>query len=172
MISAPEPLYAGHILTPFCCDAGSMDNWLKQRVMKNQATGVSRTFVCCGSDSNVLAYYSLAPSAVTTSITPGRFRRNMPDPIPVVMLGRLAVDQSLHGQGVDWALVVCKSLDSKSFLKECVYPSYFKLQVCWLRVTRLIHEPRPYGPPQAAFKSVPDRFVTHPSHLTYVSSRG
>ncbi|MDI5754259.1 GNAT family N-acetyltransferase, partial [Salmonella enterica subsp. enterica serovar Montevideo] len=105
MISSPEPLHAGHILTPFCCGVDSMDNWLKQRAMKNQTTGASRTFVCCGSDSSVLAYYSLASSAVTTNTAPGRFRRNMPDPIPIVVLGRLAVDKSLHGQGVGRALV-------------------------------------------------------------------
>ena len=86
MISAPEPLRAGHILTPFCCGVDSMDNWLKQRAMKNQASGASRTFVWCGGDSNVLAYYSLASSAVTTNTAPGRFRRNMPDPIPGVVL--------------------------------------------------------------------------------------
>ncbi|EOK0849810.1 GNAT family N-acetyltransferase [Escherichia coli] len=105
MISAPEPLHAGHILTPFCCSVDSMDNWLKQRAMKNQVTGASRTFVCCDSDSNVLAYYSLTSSGVTTNAAPGRFRRNMPDPIPVVVLRRLAVDQSLRGQGVGRALI-------------------------------------------------------------------
>lgn len=105
MICAPEPLHAGHILTSFCCGVDSMDNWLKQRAMKNQVTGASRTFVCCGSDSKVLAYYSLASSAVTTNTAPGCFRHNMPDPIPVVVLGRLAVDKSLHGQGVGRALV-------------------------------------------------------------------
>ncbi|EJD6092933.1 TPA: GNAT family N-acetyltransferase [Citrobacter freundii] len=52
-----------------------------------------------------MVYYSLAPSAVTTNIAPDRFRRNMPDPIPVVMLGRLAVDQSLRGRGIGRALV-------------------------------------------------------------------
>lgn len=104
MISAPEPLHAGHILTPFCCGIDSMDHWLKQRAMKNQVTGASRTFVCCD-DAKVMAYYSLASSAVTTNTAPGRFRRNMPDPIPVVVLGRLAVDKSLHGKGVGRALV-------------------------------------------------------------------
>lgn len=64
-----------------------------------------RTFVCCDSDAKVLAYYSLASSTVTTNTAPGRFRRNMPDPIPVVVLGRLAVDQSLRGQGIGRALV-------------------------------------------------------------------
>jgi len=81
-----------------------MDNWLKQRAMKNQLSGASRTFVCCD-DANVMAYYSLASSAVVTNNAPGRFRRNMPDPIPVVVLGRLAVDKSLHGQGLGRALI-------------------------------------------------------------------
>lgn len=105
MISAPEPLRAGYILTTFCCGVDSMDSWLKQRAMKNQVTGASRTFVCCDSNSKVMAYYSLASSAVTTNTAPGRFRRNMPDPIPVVVLGRLAVDTTLHGQGIGRALV-------------------------------------------------------------------
>ncbi|QWA13237.1 GNAT family N-acetyltransferase [Sodalis ligni] len=104
MILAPEPLHVGHILSSFCCGVDSMDNWLKQRAMKNQLTGASRTFVCCD-DLKVMAYYSLASSAVMTTAAPGRFRRNMPDPIPVVVLGRLAVDTSLHGQGVGRALV-------------------------------------------------------------------
>ncbi|QWA10378.1 GNAT family N-acetyltransferase [Sodalis ligni] len=104
MILAPEPLHAGHILSSVCCGVDSMDNWLRQRAMKNQLTGASRTFVCC-EDSKVKAYYSLASSAVMTTAAPGRFRCNMPDPIPVVVLGRLAVNKSLHGQGVGRALV-------------------------------------------------------------------
>ena len=51
-----------------------------------------------------MAYYSLASSAVTVEEAPGRFRRNMPDPIPVVVLGRLTVHQSLQGTGVGRAL--------------------------------------------------------------------
>lgn len=73
-----------------------MDNWLKQRALKNQLAGASRTFVSCDTYSNVLAYYSLASSAVETYVATGRFRRNMPEPIPVVVLGRLAIDKSLQ----------------------------------------------------------------------------
>ncbi|QTF09705.1 GNAT family N-acetyltransferase [Brenneria izadpanahii] len=104
MISAPEPLHSTHVLSSFRCGVESMDNWLKQRAMKNQLTGASRMFVCCD-DSKVMAYYSLTSSAVATNTASGRFRRNMPDLIPVVVLGRLAVDKSLHGQGVGRALV-------------------------------------------------------------------
>ena len=82
-----------------------MDNWLKQRALKNQLAGASRTFVSCDTYSNVLAYYSLASSAVETYVATGRFRRNMPEPIPVVVLGRLAIDKSLQGQGIGRAMV-------------------------------------------------------------------
>ena len=54
---------------------------------------------------HVLAYYSLASSAVAANLAPGNFRRNMPDPIPVVLLARLAVAQSLQGKGIGRALV-------------------------------------------------------------------
>lgn len=85
-----------------------MDNWLKQRAMKNQVTGASRTFVSCDG-SKVLAYYSLASRAVATNATPDVFAAicpiPIPIPIPVVVLGRLSVDKSLHGQGVGRALV-------------------------------------------------------------------
>jgi GNAT superfamily N-acetyltransferase len=72
--------------------------------MKNQRTGASRTFVVCAGQ-RVLAYYVLASSAIAVIEAPGRFRRNMPDPIPVVILGRLAVDRSFQGKGVGRALV-------------------------------------------------------------------
>jgi len=51
-------------------------------------------------ESGVVAYYSLASSAVAVVQASGRFRRNMPDPIPVVVLARLAVASSHRGQGI------------------------------------------------------------------------
>ncbi|ECJ9238371.1 hypothetical protein FQO77_21345, partial [Salmonella enterica] len=60
----------------------------------------SSTFVCCDSDTKVLVYYSLASSSVATNTASGCFRRNVPDLIPVVVLGRLAVDQSLRRRGI------------------------------------------------------------------------
>jgi len=73
--------------------------------MKNQKTGASRTFVVCDAAGRVQAYYALASSALAVSEATGKFKRNMPDPIPVVVLGRLAVDLGLQGQGVGRALV-------------------------------------------------------------------
>lgn len=103
-LAAPEPLDSTHQLEPFSSGVESLDNWLQRRALKNQATGASRTFVVC-EGRRVLAYYALASSAITVDAAPSRFRRNMPDPVPVVVLGRLAIDQSLHGKGIGRALV-------------------------------------------------------------------
>lgn len=103
-LAAPEPLTSHHELESFASGAGSLDQWLKRRALKNQVSGASRTFVACNG-ARVLAYYALASGAVTIDVAPGHFRRNMPDPIPVVVLGRLAVDRALHGQGIGRALV-------------------------------------------------------------------
>ncbi len=102
--SPPEPLADHHDIETFTSGEESLDTWLKRRALKNQATGASRTFVAC-EGRRVVAYYALASSAVTVIEAPGRFRRNMPDPIPVVVLGRLAVGRSFQGKGVGRALV-------------------------------------------------------------------
>jgi len=103
-LAAPEPLVAHHDVDSFESGVESLDFWLKRRALKNQATGASRTFVA-SDDRRVLAYYALASSAIIADALSGRFSRNMPDPIPVVILGRLAVDRSQQGKGWGRALV-------------------------------------------------------------------
>jgi predicted N-acetyltransferase YhbS len=103
-LSGPVLLTDRHDIAAFTSGQESLDTWLKRRALKNQATGASRTFVAC-EDRRVVAYYALASSAVTVVSAPGRFRRNMPDPIPVVLLGRLAVDRAFQGKGMGRALV-------------------------------------------------------------------
>jgi GNAT superfamily N-acetyltransferase len=101
---APVLLHAQHQTEQFSCGVASLDAWLKRRALKNQIQGASRTYVACQGD-RVLAYYAIASGAVTCNEATGRLRRNMPDPIPVVVLGRLGVDSSLHGQGLGRSLV-------------------------------------------------------------------
>ena len=103
-LAAPEPLAAHHDVSTFQSGEETLDTWLKRRALKNQISGASRTFVVCEA-ARVVGYYALASGAVAVEAASGRFKRNMPDPIPVVILGRLAVDQSLHGQGLGRALV-------------------------------------------------------------------
>lgn len=104
MLRPPEPLAAHHTLDAFDCGEPSLNDWLKRRAAPNQASGATRTFVSTDPDGVVVAYYALASSAVTPAAAPGRFRRNMPNPIPVVVLARLAISRSHQGQGIGRAL--------------------------------------------------------------------
>ncbi len=104
MMLSPELLDSHHQLSGFSCGVTSLDDWLKRRARANQTAGASRTYVACEGDQ-VVAYYALAAGGVDIAKAPGRFRRNMPDPVPVVVLGRLAVDLSQHGRGIGRALV-------------------------------------------------------------------
>ena len=103
MPTAPEPLSGHHRTGGFDCGVAALDDWLKRRAAANQASGASRTFVVC-EGAAVVAYYALASSAVASAGTPGRFRRNMPDPIPVVVLGRLAIAETHQKRGLGRAL--------------------------------------------------------------------
>ena len=101
----PALLDTTHYLEAFQSGVDTLDYWLRHRARKNQASGASRTYVVCDA-SRVLAYYCLASGALSSEqSSSSRFSRNMPNPIPVVILGRLAVDRSLHGKGIGRGLV-------------------------------------------------------------------
>jgi GNAT superfamily N-acetyltransferase len=99
----PEPLADQHHLVGFSCGEDSLDEWLRRRALTNRVSGASHTYVVCA-DNEVIGYYALASGSISVESAPGRFRRNMPDPIPVAVLARLAVDRRWHGKGVGRAL--------------------------------------------------------------------
>jgi GNAT superfamily N-acetyltransferase len=103
-ISPPEKLSAEHDLSTFDSGEPVLDDWLRRRAQQNEASGASRTYVVCFG-RQVVGYYTLAVGAITHADAPGRIRRNMPDPVPVMVLGRLAVDKTVHGQGVGTGLL-------------------------------------------------------------------
>ena len=98
----PEALNTHHILEEFDCGNDTLNEWLRRRAIKNEASGASRTYVVCH-QNHVIAFYTLATGVVQCRNAPGRIRRNMPDPIPVMILGRLAVhlDWQKKGLGAD-----------------------------------------------------------------------
>lgn len=102
-LGAPAPLADQHQLGTFNSGVPTLDDWLRRRARANQISGASRSFVV-SADDVVVGYYALASGAVNAVAAPSRFRRNMPDPIPVAVLGRLAVDQRWQGQGIGHAL--------------------------------------------------------------------
>ncbi len=96
-LSAPQPLAATHVLDDFECAEPTLDEWLKRRALSNQLTGASRTFVVVDEENRVRGFYAIAAGAVSHQLATSSVRRNMPDPVPVMVLGRLAVDHRVQG---------------------------------------------------------------------------
>jgi GNAT superfamily N-acetyltransferase len=96
-LGAPEPLSSVHRLGEFECGEFVLDEWLKRRAQANQLSGGSRTFVVTDQDNRVCGYYAMAAGAVAHQMATSAVRRNMPDPVPVMVLARLAVDQRAQG---------------------------------------------------------------------------
>jgi GNAT superfamily N-acetyltransferase len=104
-LSAPEPLSAAHDPSDFNSGSETLDHWLRRRALRNEDAGASRTYVVCAG-SKVRGYYCLAAGSVELTRAPGRIRRNMPDPVPVMVIGRLAVHSTLQGQGLGLDLLL------------------------------------------------------------------
>lgn len=103
-LTPPEPLRVDHDLSLFDSGSPVLDNWLRQRAARNESAGASRTYVVCDG-MRVMGYYCLASGSVAQMQSPGKIKRNMPDPIPVMLMGRLAVDKVLQGKGLGRALL-------------------------------------------------------------------
>lgn len=104
-LSAPAPLDSSHRLDGFFCGETALDDWLKRRALANQASGASRTFVVADQDGYVFGYYAMAAGAVSHLGATPSVRRNMPDPVPVMVLARLAVAVNAQGLQLGGALL-------------------------------------------------------------------
>jgi GNAT superfamily N-acetyltransferase len=91
-------LNAAHDLSAFDCGEPLLDDWLRQRALKNESR-FSRTYVVC-EGLRVVAYVCISAGAVERAAAPGRLRRNAPDAIPVSVIGRLAVSRDHAGRGL------------------------------------------------------------------------
>ncbi|WCR18657.1 GNAT family N-acetyltransferase [Paracoccus alcaliphilus] len=103
-LRAPVPLSDDHLIDGFASGATTLDTWLKRKARANQVSGASRAYVLCRGQRAV-GFYALAAGSVSHDLAPRRLRQNMPDPIPVIVLGRLAVDVSEQGNGLGRALL-------------------------------------------------------------------
>lgn len=103
-IGAPEHLNERHQLAAFDSGVPVLDDWLKKRALANEASGASRTYVV-SAGGRVVGYYALATGAVAQPEATGKVRRTMPDPIPVMVIGRLAVDTNYQRRGFGVALL-------------------------------------------------------------------
>lgn len=104
-LSSPQLLSDSHDVSDFDCGEPLLNDWLKRRALANQSSGASRTFVVLDKHQRVMGYYALAAGAVAHRDSTGGVRRNMPDPIPVMVLARLAIDHSAQGKQLGGALL-------------------------------------------------------------------
>lgn len=98
-LSPPEPITSDHRLVDFDCGDMSLNDWLKKRALKNHRAGASRCFVLIAG-VDVVAYYCLSAGAISHEASPKAMRGNMPNPLSVLLLCRLAVDKRFHNQGI------------------------------------------------------------------------
>ncbi|MDA8383641.1 MAG: GNAT family N-acetyltransferase [Betaproteobacteria bacterium] len=129
-LTAPQPLATAHRLDEFSCGEQVLDDWLRRRAIANQARGASRTFVVADQDGRVYGYYAMAAGAVSHQMATGGVRRNMPEPIPVMVLARLAVDRRAQGiklggallqDAVNRALVVSQNTGVRALLVHSLH---------------------------------------------------
>ncbi len=103
-LSPPAPITAGHLVDAFSCGEPSLDEWLRKRALRKHAAGASRCFVVCVG-AEVVGYCSLSAGALSHDAAPKSMRRNVPDPLPALLLGRLAIDRRYHNRGLGSALL-------------------------------------------------------------------
>jgi GNAT superfamily N-acetyltransferase len=104
-LNNPVLLTQDHHVNSFSCGESVLDDWLKRRALANNISGASRTFVVADDDYQVMGYYALAAGAVTHQESTRSIRQNMPDPVPVMVLARLAVDVRAQGMKLGAALL-------------------------------------------------------------------
>lgn len=103
-LTKPEHLHIDHVISAFESGNETLDHWLRHQARHNERADASRTYVVC-EGARVVAYYCLSTGAIDRSEATGKLRRNMPDPIPVMILGRLAVDLGWQQRGIGAALL-------------------------------------------------------------------
>lgn len=100
---APERLTAGHDLEGFRSREPELDDRLRRHALRNEGPG-SRTYVVCAG-RRVVGFYALANGAVQREVAARKLRRNAPNPVPVMVLGRLAVARECEGRGIGSGLL-------------------------------------------------------------------
>jgi len=97
----PRRLQPSDPIEHFDCGVEQLNQWLVRQALKNEEHGDSRTYVSVDdSTGHIAGYYSLASWAVGRRQSGGWLARNAPDPVPVILLGRLATDLAFRGTGL------------------------------------------------------------------------
>lgn len=112
-LTGPDLLTDAHLVDEFDCGDDRLNGWLRERARRNQTDGSSRTWVVTD-EGRVVGFYASSTAVLLRTSATRRAARNQPDPLPALLLGRLAVDRKLHGTGLGAALLkhfLLKSLE-------------------------------------------------------------
>lgn len=101
----PRPIQADDDISGFDSGEPELDEYLRKRAYANHEAGASRCYVTANDEGVVVGYYALASAVILHSGVPGKVRRNMPDPIPAILLSRLAVDAKAQDTGLGGRLL-------------------------------------------------------------------
>ena len=104
-VGPPEPLSPHHDVSQFSSGVPTLDAWLRGKARLNEAKGGARTYVACDGD-RVAGFYSLAASSVERRRVSSRVGRGMPDPVPVILLGQIAVDERYRARRLGSDLLI------------------------------------------------------------------
>jgi GNAT superfamily N-acetyltransferase len=101
MIKAIEPL-GKHDRAAFSCGVVAIDDWFRQRATQDERRNIARVFVAVDGDGRVIGFYSLSSFTITLTDLPPEHAKRLPryDAIPAALIGRLARDQKVRGEGI------------------------------------------------------------------------
>lgn len=116
----PRPIQPTEDCSSFNCAEPSLDDWLRNRAVRNEQGGASRTFVTIERETGKVAgYYCISASSLRHEDASRTLKRNMPDPIPIILIGRLAVDAAFKGNGIGASLLqeaILKSVEASRII--------------------------------------------------------
>jgi GNAT superfamily N-acetyltransferase len=106
VIFTSEPLNDSHVLTSFDSGKEPLDRWLRQSAGRGQLQDTGRTFVWHAGDGEVVAYFTLTGHALHRDSLSKKQAHSLPADVPAILLAKLALDVSLHGQGLGGELLL------------------------------------------------------------------
>lgn len=99
-ITPPRPLAESDACDRFDCGRQSLNQWLQHHAWANHAAGISRINVICdAATAEIIGYVALSAAQIGRTFLPKSYQRNKPDPVPVTLLGQLAIRKDHQGKG-------------------------------------------------------------------------
>lgn len=101
----PQPINRDHKVAGFSCGRESLDRYLIRDALKRDAAGDAKVIVLARSGLEVIGYYTVSSATVSRKAATRKLKRNAPEPLPMALVGRFAIDSCYQNQGLGKALM-------------------------------------------------------------------